>query len=124
MNTDMIANRLREYRKARRLTTQDVSLHLKDEGYQIEARSIYGYEDGSRTPNVEIFLQLCKLYGCVDVLYEFSFNEGIVKDTFEEQHLLNQYRQLTDREKYVLGVFLESIITARNKKKTDVCDEI
>lgn len=124
MSTSMIADRLREYRKERQLTTQDVSLYLKDKGYQIEARSIYGYEDGSRKPNAEVFLHLCQLYGCADVLFEFGCNEGMVKDAFEEQHFLNQYRKLTDKEKYVLGVFLDSMIITRNKRESDSRDQM
>ena len=119
MNTNKIAKKLKKYRKAKNLSAQQVSLYLKENGYSIEPRSIYSYENGSRIPKADVFLHLCRLYECTDILYEFGYGEKFEADFSKEQELINQYRKLDDREKGILEGFLNIMLNVRNKQEEE-----
>lgn len=100
--TNKIAEKLREYRKKMGLSVEDVSVFLNEQGYEIAARSVYGYENGSRMPNADVFLSLCMLYGCTDVLFEFGYSAKrmpISQNTADEQAVLDKYNELPDSGK-------------------------
>lgn len=100
--TNKIAEKLREYRKKMGLSVDDVSAFLNDQGYEIAARSVYGYENGSRMPNADVFLSLCVLYGCTDILFEFGYSSKkmpISQNTADEQAVLDKYNELPDSGK-------------------------
>lgn len=119
MDTNKIARNLKKYRKAKNLTAQQVSDYMKDNGYQIETRTIYGYEDGSRMPNADVFLHLCLLYECTDVLYEFGYGEKLATDILKEQEIINRYRKLDEREKAIFEGFINIMLNVRNKPDED-----
>lgn len=51
----------------------------------MEARSIYDYESGNRTPNINVFQHLCRLYEGTDVLYEFGYDIEKPPDLTDEK---------------------------------------
>lgn len=94
-----ISTKLREFRKMMGLSVEEVSAYLKEQGYDIAARSVYGYENGSRMPNADVFLCLCVLYGCTDILFEFGYSTKKMhqnSNTSEEQEILDKYNELPD----------------------------
>ena len=114
MDTNKIAQNLKKYRKAKNLTAKQVSYYLKDNDCYVEARSIYEYEKGNRTPNINVFLHLCKLYECTDVLYEFGYDIEKIPNLADEQDLLNQYRKLSDEDKEIAKGFINILHKVRN----------
>lgn len=116
MDTNQIAKNLKKYRNAKHLTAKEVSYYLKDNDCQVEARSIYEYEKGNRMPSVNVFLQLCRLYECTDVLYEFGYAIEKTPDLADEQNLLNQYRKLNDDEKEIAKGFIDILLNVRNSQ--------
>lgn len=77
METDLkISNKLKALRKASGLSTNQVCEHLKKCGYIIAPKTLYGYESGHRTPNADIFLELCSYYNCQDILFEFGYTDA------------------------------------------------
>lgn len=48
-------------------------------GIQVARSTIYGYENGYGTPDPDVFLALCDLYGMNDVLSEFGYGVHISK---------------------------------------------
>jgi len=119
-----IAKQLKIFRNANNLTAKQVSYYLKDQGCYVEARSIYDYESGSRMPNINVFLHLCHLYGCTDVLYEFGYDKIQVADAADEMEVVNQYRKLTDSEKEIAKGFMDIMLEVRNRQNEEEEDDI
>lgn len=119
MDTNKIAKNLKKYRKAKKLTAQQVSYYLKEHNCSVEARSIYDYESGNRTPNVNVFLQLCSLYECSDVLSDFGYDAKITPDLEDEQSVLREYRKLCDEDKEIVKGFIDIMLNVRNKQDED-----
>lgn len=72
---DDIGINLRELRKKNALSGREVCQKLKEEyGIDIQENTLVSYESGKRVPNVKIFLALCDLYKCVDVMEYFYGN--------------------------------------------------
>lgn len=114
-----IASKLREYRKEMGISVNEVSTFLKSQGYEIEARSVYGYENGSRMPNADVFLSLCVLYKCTDILFEFGYNSKKMQSisiSSEEQEILDKYNDLPNPAK-------DMIRGALGLEKINLCNE-
>ena len=63
---------LRALRKKNSLSGSKVCQILKDEyGLDIQENTLVAYESEKRVPNVKIFLALCEIYECVDVMEYF-----------------------------------------------------
>ena len=114
-----IAKQLKIFRNANNLTAKQVSYYLKEQGYYVEARSIYDYESGNRMPSINVFLQLCHLYGCTDVLYEFGYNNIQSANVADELDVVNQYRKLSDEDKEVAKGFMGILYDVRNKQNQE-----
>lgn len=69
-----IGLKLRELREQKQLNAKDVASLLHDK-YDIEInfKALYSYETGRTFPNTDIFLALCHLYECNDILYTFGY---------------------------------------------------
>ena len=103
MDKKQIGNRLKELRASSSLSVEDV-LHILKEKYSIEVRpnTLYGYENGRTSPDVDLFLALCKIYKCRDVLYEFGYTD--VKELYnihnpEEKEIIEKYQKLPENGK-------------------------
>jgi transcriptional regulator with XRE-family HTH domain len=119
MDTNKIAKNLKKYRKAKNLTARQVSYYLKEHDCPVEARSIYDYESGNRTPNVNVFLHLCRLYECSDVLCDFGYDAETITNLEDEQSVLHQYRKLSDGDKAIVKGFIDIMLNVRNKQDED-----
>ena len=123
MDQYKIAKQLKIFRNANNLTAKQVSYYLKEQGYYVEARSIYDYESGSRMPNVNVFLHLCHLYGCTDVLHEFGYDNIQAPDIADEMDVVSQYRKLNDEDKEIAKGFMNILLDVRNKRNGEEDDE-
>lgn len=103
MDKKQIGNRLKELRASSSLSVEEV-LHILKEKYSIEVRpnTLYGYENGRTSPDVDLFLALCKIYKCRDILYEFGYTD--VKELYnihnpEEKEIIEKYQKLPENGK-------------------------
>ena len=103
MDKKQIGNRLKELRASSSLSVEEV-LHILKEKYSIEVRpnTLYGYENGRTSPDVDLFLALCKIYKCRDILYEFGYTD--VKELYnihnpEEKEIIEKYQPLPETGK-------------------------
>ncbi len=103
MDKKQIGNRLKELRASSSLSVEEV-LHILKEKYSIEVRpnTLYGYENGRTSPDVDLFLALCKIYKCRDILYEFGYTD--VKELYnihnpEEKEIIEKYQKLPETGK-------------------------
>lgn len=61
-----IANLLKDARAKCKLSVEEVSASLSSNGFDIAPKTIYNYETGTSSPQVMVFLILCKIYGIED----------------------------------------------------------
>ena len=119
MDQYKIAKQLKIFRNANHLTAKQVSYYLKDQGCYVEARSIYDSESGSRMPNINVFLHLCQLYGCTDILYEFGYDKIEVANVADEMEVVTKYRKLLSNEKEIAKGFMDIMLNVRNKQNEE-----
>lgn len=67
---------LKNLRKKKGYGVKEVSALLQSEyGIGLKFKSIYSYEAGRTFPDVDVFLALCMLYGCYDILHAFGYTD-------------------------------------------------
>lgn len=93
-----IGNTLRKLRKQSGLSAQDVSQILKAK-YSIEMnhRTLFNYEKGRSSPDIDRFLSLCMIYECKDILYEFGYTNkklSAMPLNSEESEILDKFQAL------------------------------
>lgn len=65
---------LKNLREKSQLKAPEVSAMLRERyGMDMNYRTLYNYENGKSSPDVERFLALCEIYNCSDILGEFGF---------------------------------------------------
>lgn len=62
LDKKMIPQLLRDKRICKKLSVEQVSAKLKDMGFSVAPKTLYGYEKGVSMPNVPIFIALCDIY--------------------------------------------------------------
>ncbi len=72
-----IANLLKYHREKAGLTVQTVVSELKKRNISIAEKTIYGYERGTSTPHVKVFMALCDIYHVSDILGSFGYKNEI-----------------------------------------------
>lgn len=90
-----LGSKLKALREAISLSAKDVAEKLKDSGYEVSDKTIYGYEYGKRMPNADIFMALCEIYHCNNILETFKniqVDYSIPDD--KEWELIEKYRSL------------------------------
>lgn len=86
---------LKELRKKKKLTAKETADKLSLMGYEISDKTISGYETGIRMPNADVFMALCKIYDCKNILETFSFVSADYSiPTDDEWHMIEKYRDL------------------------------
>ena len=105
MSKQEIGEKLRLLRERTSYNAKDVSYILQNE-YQldIQYKNIYNYEKGRNSPDIHIFLALCKIYGCTDILYEFGYSTKKLSSelSYEDSLILQKYHSLSPEKKEVI----------------------
>lgn len=84
---------LKELRKKKKLTAKETADELCSMGYEISDKTLSGYETGIRMPNADVFMALCKIYDCKNILEMFSFiNADYSIPTDDEWNMIEKYR--------------------------------
>lgn len=97
MNNPNLGRMLRYYRKANRLSVNQVVDKLKkDYEITISPKTVYGWENSQNQPTADMLLVLCKLYKITNVItslgYEGPELEAPLILTPEERELIIKYR--------------------------------
>jgi len=71
MDKKEIAKKLKASRKSMKLSIDDVIKFLSDNGFNVKSSTIYGWENGRRSPDIDVFFALCNLYG-IDNMLKFN----------------------------------------------------
>lgn len=72
MSRERIAQVLKEKRKIKKMSVEEVSGILKSmHGIDISAKTLYSYETGHRQPDADLLMALCDIYGVTDIMGEF-----------------------------------------------------
>lgn len=86
---------LKELRKNSNLSVQDVLTKLRAFGEEIQAPTLYAYENNTRAASADMLLALCQIYDCNNILETFS---GVKPDysipSDDEWIVIEKYRQL------------------------------
>ena len=94
-----IGRLLRHYRKECHMSIDDVADYLRRNNIQdVQPSTIYSWENGTYSPNTNVFLELCKLYHISEILYTFGYDSmpterQLVNSLSSiEQHIILAYR--------------------------------
>jgi transcriptional regulator with XRE-family HTH domain len=90
---------LKRLREENNLTGKETVDKLKELGIDISAKTLYGYESGRNSTNADMFLALCKIYKCQNIMSAFSDSTDEVLFTNKEWNIIEQYRSLDDAGK-------------------------
>lgn len=101
MNSKIIAEALRRYRKQKCLSVQDVAFLLSERNISVSPKTIYAWENGTNKPDISTMLTLCSIYGIPDLQQALGMPQpdALTDDSVsmqlspEEQKLILQYRQ-------------------------------
>ena len=105
MKNPKIALVLKQYRKHRNLTVQQVADTLAAHGYHVAPKTIYGWENGATQPDADTLMFLCELYEIKDILSSFGYREA-PKNLFTlnslEKELIQNFRSHPNMQEAVL----------------------
>ena len=86
LDKEMIPQLLREKRTCKNLSIEQVSARLKEIGFSVAPKTLYGYENGVSMPNVPIFIALCDIYGVTDILSAVSGRNSVIHFSANDWH--------------------------------------
>ena len=98
MSKIAIGQKLRQLREHCGYNAKEVSSILqRDFSLDIQYKTIYNYENGRNSPDTDVFLALCIIYDCEDILYEFGYTDTPRKYPLssEATKIYSKYRQLS-----------------------------
>ena len=102
-----IGDILRRLREENNLTGKEAVERLKELGIDISAKTLYGYESGRNSTNADMFLALCKIYKCQNVMGIFSDSTDEVLFTNKEWEMVEKYRDLDPHGKEMVDFTLQ-----------------
>ncbi len=91
-----IGDTLKKLREGNGMTRKEAADKLKDLGIDISDKTLYGYESGRNSANADMFLALCKIYKCNNIMGTFSETTEDIFFTCDERNLIEKYRSLDD----------------------------
>ncbi len=89
-----IGDTLKKLREINGLTRKEAADKLKDLGIDISDKTLYGYESGRNSANADMFLALCKIYKCNNIMETFSDTADDILFTNNECKIVEKYRKL------------------------------
>lgn len=96
----MVKNKIRQMRKEKGLTLQELSQALKENGIKLSASSLIKYERGERTPSLENWLNLSKFF---NVPLAYLQGRSDVKDPISDRNkLVHDLTELNKEEVFKL----------------------
>ncbi len=89
-----IGDTLKRLREENGLKGNEVVERLKNLGIEISVKTLYGYESGRNSTNADMFLALCQIYKCQNIMEAFSNSDDDVLFTNKEWEMIEKYRKL------------------------------
>lgn len=102
-----VGEKLKFLRENNNMTRKDVADKLKDFGIDISDKTLYGYESGRNSANADMFLTLCKIYKCNNIMEVFSDTVDDVLFTNAEWCIIEKYRDLDDHGREMVDFTLQ-----------------
>lgn len=94
-----IGSVLRESRLNSRMTVEQVSKILTEQGYKASQKTVYSWENGNSRPDIEILMKLCDIYGIKDILGTFGYDgykeDGSLQLNMKEVDMVEKYRLIS-----------------------------
>lgn len=91
-----IGSVLRESRLNSKMSVEQVSKILTEQGYKASQKTVYSWENGNSRPDIEILMKLCDIYGIKDILKTFGYNgykeDGSLQLNMNEIDMVEKYR--------------------------------
>ena len=104
-----IGERLKSLRESNNLTRREVVEQLKNYGIDISDKTLYGYESGRNSANADMFLALCRVYKCNNIMEIFSDTVDDVLFTNKEWELIEKYRDLSSYDQETVTQLLDRL---------------
>ena len=102
-----IGDTLKQLRKTSGKKSSEIIEELRAKhGISIAQSTLYGYENGHANPNIDIFLALCLIYNCQDILYTFGYTDQPKAFAFsqEDSQIIKKYHALpSSGQNMILG---------------------
>lgn len=89
-----IGEKLKLLRESNNMTRKDAADELRKFGINISDKTIYGYESGRNSANADMFLALCRIYKCNNIMETFSDSVDDILFTNIEWNMIEKYRDL------------------------------
>ena len=125
-----IGEKLKLLRENNNMTRKEVADRLKNFNIDISDKTLYGYESGRNSANADMFLALCQIYKCNNIMETFSNTVEDVLFTNKEWTIIERYRKLNPHGKEVVDFVLSkeyenSISTSKitEEKVYNICPE-
>ena len=105
LDKEMIPQLLRDKRTCKKLSVEQVSAKLKEMGFSVAPKTLYGYEKGVSMPNVPIFIALCDIYEVTDILSAVSAKSSAIHFSDDDWHL-DQYNDFFNNRGVLGRIYL------------------
>lgn len=102
-----VGDTLKKLREENKMTRKEATDKLKVLGIDISDKTLYGYESGRNSANADMFLALCKIYNCNNIMETFSETVEDILFTNTEWKLVEKYRTLDSHGKEMVDIVLQ-----------------
>lgn len=106
-----IGSVLRESRLNSKMSVEQVSKILTEQGYKASLKTVYSWENGNSRPDIEILMKLCDIYGIKDILKTFGYDgykeDGSLQLNMKEVDMVEKYRTLDQHGQETVSYILD-----------------